>query len=245
MKYALVDGIKTEAIPKAQGKCLCCGAEVIAKCGNIRERHWAHKNKEKCNYSEKERKTHWHENWQNLFPKEWQEVRCTDEQTGEVHIADIKTLAGLVVELQHSYISAEDKLAREQFYKNMIWVVDCYKKNDYKKFVKKICNLSILYKKDQEIPFSLYRVFRVDEILPLIWSEITAPVYFDFRNIKEIDKKMAQYTFWYESIWGFYLIDKQIIAIEMNFDYFVKLIENDAIQDLPNAISNILNHNKF
>ena len=28
MKYALVDEIKTEATPKAQGKCLCCGEEV-------------------------------------------------------------------------------------------------------------------------------------------------------------------------------------------------------------------------
>ena len=57
MKYALVDGIKTEATPKAQGKCLCCGAEVIAKCGEKRAWHWAHKNNEECNYSKKEPKT--------------------------------------------------------------------------------------------------------------------------------------------------------------------------------------------
>ena len=85
MKYALVDGIKTEATPKAQGKCLCCGAEVIAKCGEKRAWHWAHKNNEECNYSKKEPKTQWHLDWQNYFPKEWQEVRCTDEQTGKIH----------------------------------------------------------------------------------------------------------------------------------------------------------------
>ena len=120
MKYAFVNGIKQEASKGINGQCLCCGAEVIAKCGNIRIAHWAHKNNEKCPYSMKEPKTPWHGDWQNHFSKEWQEVKCIDEETGEVHIADIKTPNGLVVEFQHSAIQAEERLARERFHKNMV-----------------------------------------------------------------------------------------------------------------------------
>lgn len=240
MKYALVDGIKTEATPKAQGKCLCCGVEVIAKCGEKRAWHWAHKNNEECNYSKKDAKTPWHENWQKQFPPDWCEVRCPEDKP--IHIADIKTPDELVVEFQHSHISAEDRLAREKFHKNMIWVVDgCRNKNDYKRFVKNFHKLSRLNKKDQEIPFSLYKAFQTDEILPSTWSEITVPIYFDFSNIKEKDKKMD----FHESIWGFYLREKQITVIEMNFDDFVRVIKKDAIQYFPNAISSILNDKKF
>ena len=56
MKYALVNGIKQQASKGLQGKCLCCGADVIAKCGSVRVYHWAHKNKNECTYSQKEAK---------------------------------------------------------------------------------------------------------------------------------------------------------------------------------------------
>ena len=39
MRYALENGIKKEATKGAKGTCLCCGAEVIAKCGKIRIAH--------------------------------------------------------------------------------------------------------------------------------------------------------------------------------------------------------------
>ena len=42
-----------------------------------------------------------------------------------------------MIEFQHSSIKAEEKLAREQFYKNMVWVVDGKRtKNDYPRFKK-------------------------------------------------------------------------------------------------------------
>ena len=44
----LVNGEKTKATYRAKGVCLCCGAEVIAKCGLKLVWHWAHKNKEEC-----------------------------------------------------------------------------------------------------------------------------------------------------------------------------------------------------
>ena len=47
-----------------------------------------------------------------------------DELTGEKHIADIKASSGFVVEIQHSPISEQELLSRENFYGDMIWIVD-------------------------------------------------------------------------------------------------------------------------
>ena len=42
----------------------------------------------------------------------------------EIHRADIKTKAGLVLELQNSSISQRDIRRRELFYGNMIWLIN-------------------------------------------------------------------------------------------------------------------------
>ena len=47
-----------------------------------------------------------------------------DGRTGERHIADVKADSGFVVEVQHSPISADELQAREDFYGDMIWIVD-------------------------------------------------------------------------------------------------------------------------
>ena len=58
------------------------------------------------------------------FPEDWHEVVHTDEQTGERHVADVKTPSGLVIEFQHSPLDYEELMSREAFYQDMIWVVD-------------------------------------------------------------------------------------------------------------------------
>jgi competence protein CoiA len=98
----------------------CCGSPVIAKCGEIRMHHWAHRGM--CD-PWWEGETEWHREWKRLFPKEWQEVVHFAEN-GEKHIADVKTDQGYIVEFQHSYIKSEEVKSREDFYKNMIWIVD-------------------------------------------------------------------------------------------------------------------------
>lgn len=47
-----------------------------------------------------------------------------DAATGEKHIADVKTSQGLVIELQHSAMPADELRSREEFYGDMIWIVD-------------------------------------------------------------------------------------------------------------------------
>jgi competence protein CoiA len=123
MKYSYVDGIKTEAFPKGKGFCICCNKETIAKCGIKNINHWAHKTLIHCdNWWENE--TEWHRTWKSYFPVEWHEVLHYDSDTGEKHIADVKTKDGVVIEFQNSPISSLELIARENFYKNMVWVVN-------------------------------------------------------------------------------------------------------------------------
>lgn len=122
MQYALVNGARQEAKRKLRGTCPHCDGVVIPKCGQQRIPHWAHLGKLECDRWW-ERETEWHREWKALFPKEWQEVRHVAADS-ERHIADIRNDKGLVIELQHSPIPVEERLSRENFYKNMVWVVD-------------------------------------------------------------------------------------------------------------------------
>ena len=132
MKFALVDGERAEASPKLRGVCRGCGAEVIAKCGKHVVWHWAHKATTHCDRWW-EAETDWHRRWKDRFTQDWQEIPMVDQRTGEVHIADVRTPAGLVLEFQHSTIDPAEVKAREDFYQRMVWVIDgC--KNDADRF---------------------------------------------------------------------------------------------------------------
>ena len=113
---------RVEATPKSIGVCPCCGSEMIAKCGNRKVWHRAHKSKRMCDHWW-ESETQWHRDWENRFPEDWQEVDHFAKD-GEKHIADVKTEDGLIVEFQHSFIKHEEVKSRENFYKQMIWLVD-------------------------------------------------------------------------------------------------------------------------
>lgn len=123
MKFALVEGKRREAEPNLSGECLFCGSPMVARCGEVRIWHWAHKGRRVCD-PWRENETHWHRDWKNQFPVEWQEV-AQHAEDGERHIADVKTGDGWVIELQHSYIQPSERRARDAFYSpKLIWVVD-------------------------------------------------------------------------------------------------------------------------
>ena len=73
MKYALKLDERIEATPKASAICPCCRTEVIAKCGNRKVWHWAHKTKQTCDHWW-ENETQWHRDWKDKFSERWQEV---------------------------------------------------------------------------------------------------------------------------------------------------------------------------
>ncbi len=181
MKFALVNGYKTEPQPKLHGICAHCHSETVSKCGDAKVWHWAHKNKLSCDIWW-ENETEWHRVWKNHFPTEWQEISHSDPLTGEKHIADIKTENGLVIEFQHSAIQPTEMKSREAFYKNMIWVVDGTRlKRDYPRFHKGLRNLGLVKQGVFLSPFP-------EESFPASWLTSSVPVYFDFQGMNPIDE---------------------------------------------------------
>lgn len=190
MRFALVNGQKTEPQPKLRGVCPSCQAETVARCGEVRVHHWSHKGVLSCDpWWEKE--TEWHRNWKSHFPVEWQEVGHVDEATGERHIADVKTDAGLVIEFQHSHINPDERRVREQFYKNMVWVVDGAR------LVSDFPRLLRGRKEFRWVDPNLCLVGSYEKYLPKSWLNSSVPVVFDFRAVAAADEHETSH----ESLW--------------------------------------------
>jgi competence protein CoiA len=122
MKFAIVNGQRQEAQPGLPAECPGCGKPMVAKCGEVKVRHWAHKGRRDCD-PWWENETEWHRAWKDQFPPDWQEIVHLAED-GERHIADVKTHDGWVIEFQHSHITPEERRSRDAFYPKLIWVVD-------------------------------------------------------------------------------------------------------------------------
>lgn len=122
MKFALVNGQRQEPQPNLSGECPGCGSPMVARCGDVRVWHWAHRGRRHCD-SWWENETQWHRDWKGQFPADCQEI-VHHAEDGERHIADVKTDADWVIEFQHSYIKPEERRSREGFYPKLVWVVD-------------------------------------------------------------------------------------------------------------------------
>ncbi len=181
MKFALVNDIRVEATKGAKGICPSCDSEVIAKCGDFKVHHWAHKKIRNCD-PWWENETEWHRAWKNNFPIEWQEVILTDKNTGEKHIADVRSNHEVVIEFQHSHIDPQERLAREHFYKKMVWVVDGTRiKRDYSRFLKGINEI-----RRTNTPGYFILDFP-DECFPKSWLGSSVPVIFDFLGMEQLE----------------------------------------------------------
>ncbi|AMN40481.1 competence protein CoiA [Rhodoplanes sp. Z2-YC6860] len=173
MKFAIIQEQRREAQPGLSGTCPSCKAEVIAKCGSLRVWHWAHRGVRVCDpWWEPE--TEWHRSWKNEFPADWQEV-VHFAQSGEKHIADVKTQSGMIIEFQHSFLKMEEREARELFYRKMVWVVDGRRrKRDVEQLLK--CIGRCVW--DQP-PFILHVTNHAECALLRDWNSSSMPVYFD------------------------------------------------------------------
>ena len=118
MRFAVSsDGVRLGARRGAKAFCPGCAQPVIAKCGDVKIAHWAHRFDQACDW-EPGGETDWHLEWKNAAPPERQEVRIGR------HRADIVSPAGVVVELQHSHLSRARIAERESEYKRMVWLFD-------------------------------------------------------------------------------------------------------------------------
>lgn len=175
MQIALVNNKRTLPSPKLKGKCPVCGQDVIAKCGKYRCFHWAHKSKENCD-SWKEHETNWHIDWKNRFPAEWQEIIHTDPVTREKHVADVKTSYGMVLEFQHSHIDPKERESRENFYKNMVWIVDGTRlKTNKTRFENALLKIKVFPQNN-----NLRTIENYEKVFPKDWLDSQTFVFMDY-----------------------------------------------------------------
>jgi hypothetical protein len=178
MKFANVNGIKTEAGKGLVGMCQGCEQPMIPVCGVKKERHWRHKVDCECDrWWESE--TEWHRSWKNCFPKDWQEIRNKDSATGEWHISDVKTPQGFFLEFQHSFLKSDERQARNKFYgEKLVWVVDgLTRKNDWLR-MEGVLNGS--FKILQDISLFRLPISANESSLFSDWCDCNVPVIFDF-----------------------------------------------------------------
>lgn len=174
MKFALVQGRKSEAFLGGRGICRGCASEVIGKCGELRIHHWAHKVRDNCPAATKE-ETPWHRMWKDKYPLEWQEWHGKDPATGERHYADVKTEKGLVLEFQNSPIKPAERRSREAYYKNMLWVVNGARlKLDYPRFRDQLRRIHPVA--DERWHYIIWP----NKAFPKMWQDSSVLVFFDF-----------------------------------------------------------------
>lgn len=139
-------------------RCPTCREPVLARCGAEKVWHWAHQSGSNCPAAVGE--TEWHLSWKNLANDNEIEV-CLPAWPN--NRADICLDLGddyLVVELQHSGITASTIKQRETIYQNMVWVVDVRNRDFYVGGVGE--NLKLSWRWPSKV-----------------WAETNAPVIFD------------------------------------------------------------------
>ena len=180
MRFALVNGQRQEAQPALSGECPSCRSPMVARCGEVRSWHWAHRGQRVCD-PWWENETVWHRAWKDQFPADWQEI-VHHAEDGERHIADVKTRDGWVVEFQHCHIRPDERRSREAFYEGLIWVVDGTRRSrDVAQFARAWAN--------GHEPVPLLNKRRIDSPVGALlrdWAGSHAHVFFDFNNGREL-----------------------------------------------------------
>ncbi len=232
MRFALSNDERIEPSKGAKGLCPCCGSELVAKCGEIKVHHWAHK--KKCDDYWWENETEWHRNWKNKFPHEWQEIIQKDE-SGEKHIADVKTGSGWTIEFQHSPISKEERDSRDYFYNKLIWIVDgTRRKTDVEQFNNQIWRASNISNE----PFIL-RVFDEETFdrfrLNQEWGSSKSLVLFDF------GKSEVSYRDEYknnEDLWLIHPSRNRTYITSISKDSFIEMMTSSRSDEVYKILMN-------
>lgn len=189
MLYALIEGVRRPPIEKKErAVCPSCGSIVIAVVPTEKVKHWRHRESDCDSWSEPEGE--WHVSWKENFQPECREVTFTDQITGERHRADIfcgaNTDYATVLELQHSHISEDERLAREKFYMEqgkMFWLVHIHNQhamNESNLHLSMHCSSKVSVYKDREFRVMTWLGSSMNFIEK--WKRSSAHVFFDFRG---------------------------------------------------------------
>lgn len=226
MRFALLKDERIEATKGAKGVCPCCGNDLVAKCGEVYIHHWAHK--KKCDDYWWENETEWHRNWKNKFPKECQEV-IQYAESGEKHIADVKTSSGWVIEFQHSAISREERDSRDYFYTKLIWVVDgTRRKTDIEQFDNLIEHASTI--SNEPFILRILRGWTLERFrLNQEWGSSKSLVLFDF------GKSEVSYRDKYSSnkdLWLIYPSKDRTYITSFSKDSFIEMMNSSRSDEV-------------
>lgn len=218
MKLALVNGKKTEATKGAKGLCPSCGSELVAKCGEVKIKHWAHKGNRNCD-PWWENETDWHRAWKGYFPIDWQEVVHRDKN-GEKHIADVKTDQGWVLEFQHSYLKPEERRVRDAFYQKLVWVVDGTRRERDRSQFEKAFSKRVIINAESKI----FSVSTDGCALLREWAECRAPVFFDFAKVSKSESGL---------LWCLMPMstNRKVYVLAISRTYFIKLHRDGLIKE--------------
>ncbi len=224
MKFALINGEKSEATKRARGLCPSCCSELTAKCGEVNVNHWAHKGNRNCD-PWWENETDWHRSWKDKFPLEWQEIVHFDE-SGEKHIADVKTKTEWAIEFQYSFLNPEERRSRNAFYPKIVWVVSGARRKTDKLQFQKILDESTIVIREPLIK----RVHFPEECRLLKeWSDSTALVFFDFQDENDTEQAGLWFLFPKTSSGDVYLSP-------FSRDKFIELHNNNKFDELVQNI---------
>ena len=79
-----------QATADASYFCPVCGGELTLKAGPVRVTHFAHQSRNTCPYKEDgNNMSEWHVRMQSYFPLECREIYFKDDETKEIHRADV------------------------------------------------------------------------------------------------------------------------------------------------------------
>jgi competence protein CoiA len=212
MKFALVNGQHQEAQPNLSGKCPACGHPMVAKCGERRLRiwHWAHKSRRHCD-PWWENETEWHRAWKGRFPAKWQESVHRAE-SGEKHIADVKTDQGWALEFQYSYLKPEERQARNAFYPKLAWIVNgTRRKRDKPQFFEALEQGTPIGQKPLVMRVSLDKCALLRE-----WAGSRKPVFLDFGEGNESEAA---------ELWCLFpkIFNRKTYVVPFSLAFFLKL----------------------
>lgn len=116
--------------------CPICAEKLVLRKGDVRRHHFAHHKSTNCTDSWHYDMSEWHQQWQEKFPPENQEV--VFELNGKKHRADV-FINNRVIEFQHSPLSPEEFDERNEFYSSLgykvIWVFDLSQEFDESRIV--------------------------------------------------------------------------------------------------------------